>query len=363
MPWATGETSLRRRLLYALLTFICVVAVAVTGYRVLGGHDVGFVQAIYMAIITLAGVGYGEIVDTSHSPALRVFNMFVVLIGVTLTVYVFSVVTAFLVEGEIRNIFWRRRMERRISELKDHYIVCGLGDTGRYCIDELAKTDTPFVAIENNSENLKRFQELEGFKDVLFVMGDAADAATLEEAGIGKAKGLIAALPTDKDNLVVTVVAHQQNPVLRIVARCRDLGFSERLLKAGANATVSPNHIGGLRMASEALRPHVVGFLDLMLKEKSRTLRVEEIAVPHGGAWVGLSMTDLDLRHHYHLLPMAVKKATGPKDANFVFDPPDSFEISAGDVIVVMGDVHEVQKARHDAAHKRISSLKAATKP
>jgi len=115
MPWATGENSLRRRLLYALLTLVSVVSIAVIGYRVLGGSHVGFLQALYMAVITLAGVGYGEIVDTSHNPALRVFNMFVVLIGVTLTVYVFSVVTAFLVEGEIRNIFWRRRMERRIT--------------------------------------------------------------------------------------------------------------------------------------------------------------------------------------------------------------------------------------------------------
>src|SRR3954471_4197265 len=196
MPWATGETSLRRRLLYALLTLISVVAVAVTGYRVLGGHDIGFLQALYMAVITLAGVGYGEIVDTSHSPELRIFNMFVVLIGVTLTVYVFSVVTAFLVEGEIRNIFWRRRMERRISELKDHYIVCGLGDTGRYAIDELLKTETPFVAVDVQEDNVKKLQAQTGEKEMLYVLGDAADATILDEAGIVHARGLIAALPS-----------------------------------------------------------------------------------------------------------------------------------------------------------------------
>lgn len=358
MPWATGETSLRRRLLYALLTLVSVLAVAVTGYRVLGGEHVGFLQALYMAVITLAGVGYGEIVDTSQNPALRVFNMFVVLIGVTLTVYVFSVVTAFLVEGEIRNIFWRRRMERRISELKEHYIVCGLGDTGRYCIDELAKTDTPFVAVDNQPDNVKRFQEHAAKHEMLYVIGDAADAAVLEEAGIANAKGLIAALPSDKDNLVVTVMAHQQKPGLRIVARCTDLKFAERLIKAGANATVSPNHIGGLRMASEALRPHVVGFLDLMLKERSRTLRVEEILIPEGGAWVGLSMVDLDLRHRYKVLPMAVRTTGEHNESQFMFDPPDTYHLRAGDVLVAMGDIHDVSKARHDAAHKRITALK-----
>lgn len=360
MPWANGEMSLRRRLLYALLTLVSVVAIAVIGYRLLGGDKVGFLQALYMAVITLAGVGYGEIVDTSHNPALRIFNMFVVLIGVTLTVYVFSVVTAFLVEGEIRNIFWRRRMERRISELKDHYIVCGLGDTGRYCMDELLKTDTPFVAVENHPDNVQKLQEHGRKDDLLFVIGDAADPAVLDEAGIDRAKGLIAGLPTDKDNLVVTVMARQQNPSLRIVARCTDLKFADRLIKAGANSTVSPNHIGGLRMASEALRPHVVSFLDLMLKETSHTLRVEEIDVPEGGAWVGLSMTDIELRHRYHLLPMAVRTNTGTSEQKFMFDPPDSYHLKAGDVIVVMGDIHELHKARVDAAHKRISALSTA---
>src|SRR3954465_8045928 len=119
---------LRRRLQYAVAALLTITAFSVAGYLLLGGSHVTVLQALYMAVITLAGVGYGEIIDTSTNPALRVFNMAVVLVGVTLTVYVFSVVTAFLVEGEIRNIFWRRRMERRINELKDHYVVCGLGD-------------------------------------------------------------------------------------------------------------------------------------------------------------------------------------------------------------------------------------------
>src|SRR5262249_27750973 len=152
-----------------------------------------------------------------------------------------------------------------------------------------------FVAVDSHQDNVKKFQEHAAQNDLLYVIGDAADAAVLDEAGIAQAKGLIAALPSDKDNLVVTVMAHQQNPALRIVARCTDLKFAERLMKAGANATVSPNHIGGLRMASEAVRPHVVGFLDVMLKQKGHTVRVEEIQVPSGGAWVGLSMNDLDL--------------------------------------------------------------------
>jgi voltage-gated potassium channel len=354
--------TLRRRLFYALITLISVIAVSVAGYRLLGGAHVTFLQALYMAVITLAGVGYGEIIDTSTNPALRVFNMMVVLVGVTLTVYVFSVVTAFLVEGEIRNIFWRRRMQRRIDELKDHYIVCGLGDTGRYTVDELLKTETPFVAVDVQEDNIKRLQIQTGEKELLYVLGDGADAAVLDKAGIAHAHCLISALPSDKDNLVVTVMARQQNPRVRIVARCTDLSFAERLRKAGANSTVSPNHIGGLRMASEALRPHVVNFLDLMLKERSHTMRVEEIDVPEGGAWVGLSMIDIDLRGRYHLLPLAVRVPVAEHDKHhhetkFIFDPPDTHQVTAHSVIVVMGDVEEVKRAKTDAHHKRISAM------
>ena len=144
--------NLRRRLLLAVAVLLVLIAASVTGYRLLAERPVSLLDAFYMAIITLAGVGYGEIVDTSHSPALRVFNIFVVLFGVTITVYVFSVVTAFLVEGEITNIFWRRKMQKLISQLSGHYIVCGLGHTGQHAVEELHKTGTPFVVVEHRED-------------------------------------------------------------------------------------------------------------------------------------------------------------------------------------------------------------------
>src|SRR5580700_4781528 len=139
---------LRKRLLFAVGLLIALIAISVTGYRVLGGDSVTFLQALYMAVITLAGVGYGEIVDTSHNPALRIFNIGIVLFGVAITVYVFSVVAAFLVEVEVTNPFWRRSMQKRISELRGHYIVCGLGDTGRYTAEELHRTGTHYVVVD-----------------------------------------------------------------------------------------------------------------------------------------------------------------------------------------------------------------------
>src|SRR3954471_7407338 len=147
---------LKRRIIFAALLLFVLTSGSVLGYRLLGGPEVTFLQAFYMAVITLAGVGYGEVVDTSHSPVLRVFNIFVVLFGVMITAYVFSSVTAFLVEGDYSNKFRRRKMLNRIKELKNHYIVCGLGDTGRHAIAELQKTNTPYVVIDHLEDNIKK---------------------------------------------------------------------------------------------------------------------------------------------------------------------------------------------------------------
>ncbi len=337
---------LRRRLIYAVILLLAVTTLSVGGYLWLGGPHVTFLQALYMAVITLAGVGYGEIVDTSHNPVLRIFNMFVVLVGVTITVYVFSSVTAFLVEGEITNIFWRRRMQKRISELKDHYVVCGLGTTGRHAVEELKKTGTPFVVIETHEENIQKLREHLDAAHLLYIIGDATDDEVLVQAGIARARGLIVALSADKDNLVIIVMVRQMNPKIRIVARCTDPKFSEKMLKAGANSTVSPNHIGGLRMASEMLRPHVVSFLDLMLKEQSRTLRVEEIEVGNASSWVGKTLAQIDLRTAYNLLPMAVKRADGAAEGHYQVNPPDSLTLEKGMVLIVIGDVKDLHRVR-----------------
>jgi voltage-gated potassium channel len=320
---------------------------------VLGGAQVTFLNSLYMAVITLAGVGYGEIIDTSHNPSLRIFNMFVVSVGVMITVYVFSVVTAFLVEGEIRNLFWRRTMQKRIQELKDHYVVCGLGDTGRYAVEELFKTSTPFLVIEGQEENIARFKQHESgrYKEILYIIGDATEESVLDAAGLERARGVISAVASDKDNLVITVMVRQKNPKVRIVARCADVKFADRMLRAGADTAVSPNAIGGLRLASEALRPHVTSFLDLMLREKSHTLRIDEIIVPAGSPWLGQSLDDLKFRARYHLVPLAVKTSTGEHRNDFMVNPPDTLALQGGTVLIVMGDVAEVQRARQEANH------------
>ncbi len=342
---------LSKRLGTPLLLLVAIITASVVGYRLFGGPDVHILDAIYMAIITLAGVGYGEIIDTTHNPALRIFNIGVIMVGVTFTVYVFSAVTAFLVEGQITDLFRKRKMQKRLSELKNHYIVCGLGDTGRYVMGELHKTGTPFVVIDQNEEHIKSFIEKNSdmYSAMLYVVGDATDEQVLDQAHLDTAKGLIAVVAGDKDNLVITVLARQKNPKVRIVARWTDQRYADRLMKSGANATVSPNAIGGMRMASEVLRPHVVGFLDMMLREQSKTLRIEEIAIKSHSPWAGKPLDSLQLKPLYNLLPLAVRSPGDGKAPHFAVNPPDSTLLPADSVVIVMGDVNDIRRARTDS--------------
>ena len=250
-------------------------------------------------------------------------------------------------------------MLKRISELKDHYIVCGLGDTGRHAIEELERTRAPYVVVDHNEENIKRLvnDERGMHREMLYVVGDATDAELLEQMGVDRAKGMIITLASDKENLIITVLARQKNPNVRIVARCIDQKFAERLMKAGADSTVSPNQIGGMRIASEVLRPHVVGFLDLMLKDKSRTLRIEEIAISDNSSWIGKSLGETRLRANFNLLPPALKDAYHDgQQHGFWVNPPENVNCHAGLVIIVLGDMKDIHAARQQAGKTPVFS-------
>jgi len=353
---------LSKRLGTPLLLLVAIITASVVGYRLLGGPDVHILDAVYMAIITLAGVGYGEIIDTGHNVPLRIFNIGVIMVGVTFTVYVFSAVTAFLVEGQLTDLFRKRKMQKRLSELNHHYIVCGLGDTGRYIVGELQKTGTPYVVIDQSEEHIKSFIEKNGdtYSEMVYVVGDATDEMVLDQARLDVAKGLIAAVAADKDNLVITVLARQKSQKVRIVARWTDQRYSERLIKSGANATVSPNAIGGMRMASEVLRPHVVGFLDMMLREQSKTLRIEELVIKSHSPWAGKSLDSLQLKSQYNLLPLAIRSTSDGKTPSFWVNPPDNVLLASDSVVIVMGDVSDIRRARTDSKEDEPAATPAA---
>jgi voltage-gated potassium channel len=211
-------------------------------------------------------------------------------------------------------------------------------------VEELIRTGRQVVVVDHDPERLHKHKELEG---VGLIEGDGTDEEVLEQAGLDRASGVIAALPSDKDNLVVTVTVRQKQPTIRIVARNLEPKMGEKILRAGANSIVSPNLIGGMRLASEMIRPHVVSFLDLMLKEKSKTLRIEEVQVPYHSSWVGKELGQLDLQERFNLCCLALRCST---DETYRYNPHNSESIKGNSVLVVMGNVEDVQTARKAAA-------------
>ncbi len=337
--------SLRRQLIFSLLLLVVVVLSAVAVYMWFGGPEVTLLDAFYMAVITITTVGYGEIVDTHANPPLRLFNIFFILVGIGIMLYVFSVSTAFIVEGELNHFFRRRKMMKQIRDMNDHLIICGAGETGAYLVKELLKSGNVFVVIDRDEAQLEKIAKMGDFP---VIEGEAGDENILTTARIHHARALASVLPEDKDNLLITVTARLLNPNLRIVARCAESPMIEKLLRHGANSAISPNMIGGMRLASELVRPSVVSFLDLMLRDQAETIRVEEILLADGSSWIGKKLRDLGIQGRYNLLPLAIRKS----DGEMKFNPREDSVLGKSDVLVVMGEVAKVWEARDAAGSK-----------
>ena len=237
-----------------------------------------------------------------------------------------------------------------LSELSDHIIVCGVGTTGIHVVEELIATGHKLCAVDVSAEHLERVQSLSTTL-LPTVLGDATEDGVLEQAGIRRARGLVAALTDDKANLFIVVSARELNPRLKIIAKGVDLKAAEKLRKAGANSVVNPAYIGGVRMVSEMIRPQVVEFLDLMLRDKDKNLRIEEVVVPKGSPFVGKPIFEAQIRQHTNLLVVAVREpsqsgATG----NFVYNPGPELLIADGMTLVVLGETEGVHRLRSAVA-------------
>ena len=257
----------------AVLAAIHVVGTA--GYLLVGAPSV--VDALYMTFNTVATIGFVEIPDLSRHPGGRIFTMFIGFFGIGATWYLFSTFTAFVLETNLTQAYRRRRVTLTIGELRDHYIICGIGRVGSYVADELIATRRPFVVVEAGSEAIAAHEERTGHE--LVVHGDAADDDVLERAGVARCAGVFAVTGDDSRNLVVCMSARALRPEARIVARVHDRRNVEKTLRAGADEIVSPDFTGGMRIASAMLRPHAVNFMDMMLRT-SENFRVEEVDVP-----------------------------------------------------------------------------------
>jgi voltage-gated potassium channel len=319
-----------KRLGSVLLALAIVLLVGVLGYRIIEGWSL--FDSLYMTVITIASVGFMEVHNLSVQG--RVFTIILILCGSATLIYGLSILTAFIVEGELTDVLRRRKMKKTISELANHYIVCGMSATGNYIIDELVKTGRSFVVVDKDPDKIRLLQEA----GILNIEGDATHEAILEEANIRKAAGLLTALHFDADNLVVVVTARGICAQLKIVAKAINEESERKLRQVGADRVVMPNFIGGLRMASEMIRPSVVSFLDVMLRSKDTTVRVEEIVISRESSLVGKTLGDAGILDIEGVTVVALSE----KDGSHRFNPPRDRVLQDEDVVIVMGIVDRI---------------------
>jgi len=327
-----------KRFIWPVVALIALLVIGTVGYRLIAGPHCSLIDAFYMTMITITTIGFGEVIEVAMLPGGRLFTIFIAIAGIGVLFYIITNFTALVVEGEITKSFRRRKMERKVKDYKDHYIICGVGELGVHISDELTATRRPHVIVETDKSKIDRL--LDADKNRVFIEGDATDNATLLKAGIGQARGLFATLRDDNHNLVVVLTARQLNPDIRVVSRCSELRNSDKMKKAGADAVISPGFIGGLRMASEMVRPAVVSFLDTMLRDREKNLRVEEVGVP--AAYSGKTISSLKLKRYPNLLLLAVKAK-----AEWTYNPPDDTVIEPESTLVFLGrpeDRHELEK-------------------
>ena len=339
--------SLKKRLLGGLLLLVATVVGGASGYYVIGGGQWAFEDCLYMTVITVTTVGYGEtLANMDKVEHARHFTMLLLLFGTGSIVFFASMISAFVVEGDLKDVLAANKLKKRMKRMKDHVIVCGAGSTGRNVIDELLKTGRSVIAIDVNEEFLRDIAERHPGKEYAFIVGDATGDEVMQQAHIMEANGLVAALSSDKDNLYLTVSARQDNPKLRIVARCSEIGHVEKLKKAGADAVVSPNYIGGLRLVSEMLRPSVVKFLDEMMRDTRATYRIEEVTLGDDASGFGRSLREAQIREKYGMTVLAVR----PKNELWTYNPDGDAKLAAGTTLVVLGSAEQVTKLRTAAS-------------
>jgi voltage-gated potassium channel len=329
-----------RRVLSAMLLLNVVIVLGAVGVWATGHESWSFWDTVYFAVYTVSTVGFAELPEAARHPGVRLVTGLLILAGIGAIAFFQSTLTALLVEGVIGRTFRRRRMQSKISALSDHFVLAGCGRTGKYVLEELLAVNRDFVAIDRDEGLLERLNDEFGGR-LLYVVGDATEDHTLQQAGIERAAGLVAALSDDRDNLFVTLSVRSLNPSSRIVSKAVETENEGKLVRAGADATVSPNRIGGHRLVSELVRPKVTAFLDNMLRV-TKNLRFEEVEVPEGSSWVGKGLRAIPIRDRTNLLVVALHEP----DGKYVYNPSPDHLIQAGTQLIVIGELESVEKLR-----------------
>lgn len=321
-----------RHLVVCILISILILAAGTFGYMTIEGWP--FIDAIYMTVITISTVGFKEVNQVGEAG--RVFTIILVFCGVGFSLYVAAAVVQFMVEGRIRIIMGRRRLDKKIGRLKNHYIVCGYGRIGRVLCRHLRKADIDLAVIEKSPERVSVMDE----DDILYIADDATDENNLLKAGIKRARGLVAVLATDTDNVFLVLTARQLSPELFIMARASQRNAIIKLRAAGANMVESPYVMGAMSMANRIIRPTVTSFLDLAFAQRHKDIQMEEIPVSAASELVNIELKDSGIRQNYNLIIIAIKKP----DGSMQFNPSFDAVIKPDDTVIAVGESGSLQR-------------------
>lgn len=316
----------------SLFILLVLVSLGTAGYMSIEGWR--FLDAFYMTVITLATVGFQEVHDLSDAG--RVFTILLIVVGVSVLGYTVGKLAQIMFEGEFQRFLGRKKVEKTIEELRDHYIVCGYGRIGSLICREFAAKPIPFVVVENDPEVIEKLTE----DNVPFLRGNATEDETLLKAGIKRAKGIVSVVTSDTENVYITLTARGLNPDLFILARSGESGSEIKLKRAGANKVISPYHIGGSRMAQAILRPNVVDFIEIATGREHLDLQMEEIFIPEKSPFVGQNLKDAGLRKDTGVIIVGIKQVSG----KMVFNPESTSMIAAQDTLIVLGKPASIAK-------------------
>jgi len=327
------------RFLFALILAGFLVVCGAVGYVLIEGWSA--FDSLYMAAITLAAVGYSEVHPLTE-PGRR-FTMVLLLAGITWMGLWFALITSFLVELDLTNVLRRRRVMREIGRLEGHYIVCGAGRTGRQVVQELEAQGAPWVVLDRDPAMIEEILIL--IPDAFTIEADATHDQSLLEAGLERARGLVACLSADTDNLFVCLSARDLNPELTIVVRAYEEETMDKLYRAGATYVVSPNVSGAIRMASVLLRPSVVSFLDIATRSSKLKLRMEQTSIGDASHLAGKTLAQARIPQETGLIVIGLRKRDA-EESEFVFNPVASTRLEPGDEMIVLGKTEQIARLR-----------------
>ncbi|PMP67373.1 MAG: potassium channel protein [Thermodesulfobacterium geofontis] len=318
-----NELEIKKKLIIISILVLGVITFGTVGYITIENMDI--LNALYMTVITVATVGFKEVKDLSKAG--KIFTILLIFSGFGVFAYAMTIGAKILIEGEIREVFKKRKMKKEIDALKNHYIICGYGRMGKILSKEFKANKVNFVVIEKFEENVK---DEEG---ILYLIGDATKDEILKEAGIERAKGIISLLPSDAENLYVVISARFLNPKIYIVARATDEEAKNKLKMAGANKAICPYHIGGLRIAHTVLRPNVVDFLEFATRSEFTEIQIEEISISKNSKLVGKTLKDAQIGREFGIIVIGIKRA----DGKIEFNPSADTVIEVDDILIVIG--------------------------